>query len=58
MKKIVIAVLATALTANAGVAKFSAKHIVKPAAKATVKIAKVTGKSAVKVVKVSKKVLY
>lgn len=57
MKKL-IAVLLLAGVAQAGVVKFTAKHVVKPAAKATKKIAVVSGKGAIKAIKVSKKVLY
>lgn len=44
--------------ASAGVIKFSAKHVVKPAAKASVKAAKTGAHVAVKTAKAGKKVLY
>ena len=60
MKRIAIlfVLAAVSLSASAGVLKFSAKHIVKPAAKGTAKVAKTGAHVAVKTAKVGKKVIY
>jgi hypothetical protein len=60
MKRIsILFVLAmVSLSASAGVLKFSARHIVKPAAKASAKVAKTGAHVAVKTAKVGKKVVW
>lgn len=62
MKYTLISLLFLASLANAGVAKFTTKHVVVPAAKSSYRaskaVVKATGKAAVVTGKTTKKVLY
>jgi hypothetical protein len=49
---------AVSISASAGVLKFSARHVIKPAAKVSAKVVKTGTHIAVKTAKVGKKVIY